>query len=208
MISATYPVDGKLRDGTPVKADVPLILQSPVMTTSFGMSTQERDGTIKGGVDLTFNDMAPDNVMAFKDVMTLFDRLLLEKAKECKLKWFKSNKMTDAILDYLYIPMVRENIRKSDGQRFADTLRPKIRRRNNKFVCEVFDADGNPISIDEITPRCQIKALLSQTGIWLSESMFVSSFEASQIQMMASGSLSGYSFVDDEPAPMQTGFVE
>jgi len=196
-IQATYPINGTLSDGTSVQANAPIVLQTPVMQTSFGFSINDRDGSTKGGVDLTFNDDAPADVMAFKDVMDLWDRLLVTKAKSSKVEWFKSSKVSDDIIDYLYCKIVRENVRKSDGQKFADTLRPKIRRRSDQFVVDVFDIDGKPISIEEITPRSQIRALLSNSGIWLSDTLLVASFECAQIQQMASPELSGFAFVDD-----------
>ena len=197
MINCKYPVDGKLPDGTRVRQDVDLVFQTPVMSTTFGMSKKEHDGKIKGTIDLSFYDTGDSDVQAFHQVMLLWDRLLLKKAKKNKKTWFNSNKVTDDILNYLFNPMVRKNIRKTDGKEFSDSFRAKVKRRFERFEAEAYNASEEPISLDEITRQSQVRLLVRQTGIWFSETMFVSSFETFQIQKMADGEITGYAFIDD-----------
>ena len=177
----------------------PVFLQTPVMTSTFGLTTGEQEGKIRGSVDVTFNDSSGPEVELFKQTMSMWDSLLLQMAKDNKQKWFKSAKITDEILDYLHIPMVRENVRKSDGQRFSDSMKGKIKRRNDQFCCEVFDSNKNPITLDDLARSSKIRMLLVQSGVWFSESMFVSSFDTPQIQLISSGQMNGFSFVDELP---------
>jgi hypothetical protein len=196
VIKAQYPVDGNLMDGTPVKQNVDILLQTPEMTTTFGMSTKEHDaGKIRGTVGVTFFDDANADVQSFKAVMSMWDQLLLEEAKRCKQVWFKSNKVTDEILTYLYNPMVRRNIRKKDNKEFSASFRSKIPRRFDRFDCECYNDLEQPIPLNEITRMCTLRKLCRHTGIWFSDTMFVSSFESIQIQKLSEGRISGYAFV-------------
>lgn len=189
-VTCTYKIDENIR--------VPIVIQTPVMTSTFGLSTAEHDGVLRASVDVTFDDKTGPDVALFKRVMSLWDSLLLQMAKDNKEKWFKSGKITDEILDYLFIPTVRENVRKSDGQKFFDSIKGKVKQKNNQFYCEVFTKDKSKMRIEDLGRQSMIRMLLVQSGIWFSESMFVSSFDCPQIQMVASGRLSGFSFVDDE----------
>lgn len=198
-IDLTYLIKGTLADGTPVERSVPIVLQTPTMTTTFGFSSKEmKDGKVKGNVDLTFYENMSDAARIFKQVLHLWDQLLLERAKKQKVQWFKSNKVTDDILTYLYNPLVRENVRKSDGKQFADSFRLKIPRRGDRFDVEVWDANKNPIALDEITRGCSVRGLVRHNGIWFGDSMFCSSFETQQLQKQGDGRPSGFSFVPDD----------
>ena len=176
----------------PSGTEVPVVLQTPVITSQFGFGVTERDGQVKGGIDLTFLDTSPPDVMALKRVMAEWDALILKTAKENRLSWFQSKKATDDIIDYLHCPLVRENVRKSDGMRFADALRPKVRHT----AVQCYDAEGNSIEATAFGPRSLVRAMLKQTGIWLSDSMFVASMEATHLQLMESPTVVGFPFVD------------
>jgi hypothetical protein len=198
VVQCTYPIiKNKLSDGTNVSIDVDIMLQTPVMQTTFGMSTKEHDkGKIRGTVDLCFSPGSAKEVDAFHDVLLLWDKLLLKRAQNNKKVWFKSNKITDDILQYLYNPIIRKNKSKNDDKEYPDSFRSKIPRRFNRFECEVYNAEEEPISLDEITRGCTLRKICRHTGIWFGETMFVSSFETPQIQKMGEGKLSGYAFVD------------
>jgi hypothetical protein len=175
------------------------------MVTCFGVNLSDRDGQNKAGIDLAFMDSAPSDVQAFKAVMEEWDRLLVQTAKANRAAWFRSEKVSDSIIDYLYCPCVRPNIRKSDGQRFADTMRPKIKRRTDngtdKLGLDAFDDAGAPIDPLTIGPKSEVRVIVTQTGIWISESMFVCSFEAVQAQLLGKPQLAGFGFVDAHSAP-------
>lgn len=177
--------------------NVPIVIQTPIMTSTFGLSTAVHDGNIRSSVDVTFDDKGGHETLRFKQVMQLWDSLLLQMAKDNKERWFKSSKITNEILDYLFIPTVRENIRKSDGQKFFDSMKGKIKKKNEQYVCEVYAKDKSIIKLEDIGRHSMIRMLLCQSGVWFSESMFVSSFDCPQIQMVATGQLDGFSFIDD-----------
>jgi hypothetical protein len=198
VINIRYPLNGHLADGTPINETVPIMLQTPTMRTSFGMSTKEHEGKLRGTIDLTFYDDASPEVQAFKSVMVLWDRLLLKKAKAKREEWFKSNKVTAEILEYLYNPMVRGNKRKSDGKVFADSFRVKVPRRNEKFECEVYNKQKQPIPLDEVVRGSNCRLMARHTGIWFSDTMFVSSFDTPQVQLRGNTELTGFSFVGDD----------
>jgi len=90
-------------------------------------------------------ETSPPEVFAFKRVMEEWDDIMVKTAKENRLVWFQSRKATDEIIDYLHCPLVRENVRKSDGMRFADALRPKVKHnhvhtcvRNHRLPCQYY----------------------------------------------------------------------
>jgi hypothetical protein len=208
VVNCQYPITGQLADGTRIQKLVPILLQTPDMITTFGMSSREHDGKIKGTIDVTFYDSAGADVQAFYQVMLLWDRLLLKKAKSNKQAWFRSDKITDQILDYLYIPMVRKNTRKSDGKEFADSFRSKIPRRGDRFDAEAYNMEKQPISLDEITRMSVVRMLPRHTGVWFNDKMFVSSFEAPQVQKRGEGRLSGFAFVGDDSDEITDPYVE
>lgn len=206
VVHCQYALEGELADGTKVKTLAPVVLQTPVMTTTFGMSTKKHEGDkIRGTVDVTFYENGDQSVADFRDVLAIWDSLLLAKAKKEKKKWFRSDKVSDAILDYLYNSMLRKNTRKSDGKQFSDSFRCKIPRRTNRFDAEVYNTEQQPISLDEITRMSSVRIKAHHTGIWFGEQMFVSSFEAQQIQKMAEGRTTGFGFAEEDPTNTEGG---
>jgi hypothetical protein len=193
-ISCSYRLKGKLADGTPVNANVPIVLQSPKCKTSFGVSSKEYDGKLKSNIDITFYEDCGKEAEDFKAVMELWDRMLLAKAKSMKSEWFTSDKITDDILDFLYHPMIKRNKTK-DGGEYPPSFRAKVGRRGNTITSEAYNAKEEPISMDEITRESVVALYCKHTGIFFNNTMFVSSHECQQIQKHADGVLSGFAFV-------------
>lgn len=201
VLNVTYPLKGVLRDGvTHVQADVPIVLQTPVMATNFGFSVMERDGQLKGSVDFAFYDNDSDEVHQFKELMVLWDTVLLAAAKTRRVEWFKSNsKASDEIIEYLFCPTVKENIRQSDGKKFADSLKPKVRRRSEQWQMQCFDEASKPLQVEDVVSKSRIRGLLTLTCVWLTETSFVASLEATQVQVVVPAQMGGYGFIDDQP---------
>jgi len=199
VLNVTYPLRGTLRDGvTQVHADVPVVLQTPVMTTNFGFSVMERDGQLKGSVDFAFYDNDSDEVHRFKETMLLWDSILLATAKTRRVEWFKSNaKASDEIIEYLFCPSVKENVRQSDGKRFADSLKPKVRRRSDQWQMQCFDESSKPLGVEDVTSKSRVRGLLTLSCVWLTETSFVASLEATQVQVVVPAQVGGYGFIDD-----------
>ena len=198
--NCSYPLTIESKDGRSSVHSVEIILQTPTMPTTFGFSTKEHEaGKMRGTIDVAFLDSASTPAVdLFHEVLALWDKCLLKRAQKNKVAWFRSTKVTDDILTYLYNPMLRKNVSKKDGKEYADSFRIKVPNRKGVFVCEVFDADRTKIDITDITPQCTLKELTRHTGVWFSDTMFVSSNEALQVQKIAEGRMAGYGFVGDE----------
>jgi hypothetical protein len=174
---------------------VPIILQTPILPTTFGANTQvEQDGKAKSSIDISFDGTLSPAMALFKKTIALWDTLVLQMAKDKKEVWFKqSTKITDEILDYLYIPMLRKTKRK-DGSYFPECLKGKIKPNN----CQVFNADRESIHVSDVTRGASVRVLLEQSGLWFNDKLFVSSFEAAQIQLVVATTLNGYGFVEED----------
>ena len=203
VIKCTYPISVVSEDGTkPVVVETPMSLQTPVMSTAFGMSSKEHDGKLVTKVDVVFEEGASADVRAFEEVMKLWDRLILAKAKKMKASWFKSAKITDDILDYLYIPMCRSNESK-DGVVYPDSFRTKVQQtKGGVKLCEVFDVHRKPATLSSVTPRCTLRKQCEQTGIWFTDKMFVSAFSVRQIQVITPGRSADYGFAETQDEDM------
>lgn len=196
-VQLSYPIKGVLADGTAVEKDVTIFLQTPACRTNFGVSGKVHEGKLKSSIDITFFDDADSQVRAFKDVIALWDKLLLQKAKDSKEEWFgKQSKITDDILDFLYIPMIKKNKGK-DGREFPDSFRAKVPRRNNTYDADAYNAEEQPISMDEISRESVIKIFCKHSGVYFNNTMFTSSHQAIQIQKISEGKITGFAFVPD-----------
>lgn len=199
VITCKYPIQYEIGNGSSEQREVDIVIQTPEMQTTFGFSKQEHEkDKVSGSISVTFYDDASASAQSFKNVMALWDSLLLQKAKDKKTVWFDSDRLTDEILDYLYNPMVKKNIRKKDGRQFEDSFKAKVPRYGDRFDCEVYAKDATPISLDEITPMCAVRMQCHQTGIWFSDKSFVSSFKTPQVQKLKEGKQTGFAFVGDQ----------
>jgi hypothetical protein len=195
VIKCTYPITVVAANGSKINVMAPLNIQTPVMETTFGFSTfVAKDGKTTASVDATYSGAAPDEV-AFHEVMMLFDKLVLAKAKDNK-QWFKTKMVSDEILDFLYNPMTRVNMSKDGTKQYPDSFRSKIKRSaDGSWVCEVYDITGAPIIVEDITQKCMLRKQCTQTGIWFTDTGFTSSFHATQVQVVAPGHVQGYAMV-------------
>jgi hypothetical protein len=188
-----------LKDDKGKQIKVPIVVQTPVMHSQWGLSEKEYDGKTNASLDLRF-DKDSKECEQFHDVMILWDAVIVETAIKNKSSWFKDSRLTNEILQYLYHPMVKKNISEKDGVRreYPDSLRLKIQKRYGRYECDVFDQDKKPTTLQAIKADSSMQSLFSNTGLWFSSKSFTSSNRALQVKTCASHKITGCGFLDEE----------
>jgi len=180
---------------------VPILLQTPVMKTTFGLSEKEQEGQIRAQIDLNFGSRVADKeVQAFYDVLKLWDDIILFTAMKRKTTWFKDSNITKDILTYLYKPLVRKNVRQKDGREFPDCFRVRVPKKFGRYETVVYDHTKAEVTLDYVKGDSSLQALVQQSGIWFSPTMWTSSCRAIQVKLAKDQRLNGYSFVEEEGA--------
>lgn len=178
--------------------EVPIYIQTPVMTSRWGKSEKEFDGAPRASLDLDFGtkDISKD-VEDFHNVMLLWDAHIVATAIQRKSTWFKDGKLTEEILRYLYHSMVRKNEQEKDGIKrvYPDSIRMKIQKRYGRWECLVFDDKKNQLTLDALKPDTRCAGLMVNTGIWFTSKSWTSSNRVEQVKVYPSQKISGFGFV-------------
>lgn len=190
---------------------VPIILQTPVMRTMWGISEKSFDpnSEARASLDLSFAGKETSKELeAFYDVMVLWDAVILQTAIKRKSSWFKDKNLSNEILQYLYHAMVRKNEKRStDGttKTFPESLRLRVQKRYDRLEMDVFDKDSKQVELSTIKRDMMLRVLFQTTGIWFTSKSWCSSNRALQAKIKPNDRLTGYGFIEDpseEPKPM------
>lgn len=172
----------------------PLMIQTPLMPTNFGLCTMNKDEDMKssgssgansfGGnwkVDLSFKDVmqltynrdaAPKEIKdteSFFLTLCLLDQLVLQKAKENVKTWFAGNRnicLDPDSVKTVYRPLTALRYSKNKGRYYSPALRVKAGRTRGAFNFHVFDNGCKEVPPETIQPDSLLLCVLEVTGIW------------------------------------------
>tara|TARA_B110000285_G_C15019421_1_gene560762 strand:- start:384 stop:1112 length:729 start_codon:yes stop_codon:yes gene_type:complete len=188
----------------------PLTLQTPYMSTPFGLSefVNQETGQSKYSLDFSFRNMDESrSVEHFFDFLEKFDKRLVKTAAENCVPWF-SNKdyNNEDILSALFSNQIRYSTDRETGElnhKYAPTFKLKIPFYNDKFNVEVYDSNNKPVHDDlvSVLPKnTMARALMTCTGVWFAGGKFGVSWRLVHLQVQKKVSMDDYSFIQDSDA--------
>jgi hypothetical protein len=192
VVNVTYPVDTEVQqpDGKhyTVRTEVPVILQTPPLPTTFGLSTQQFDkGAPKTTIDVTFRENTSQEADLFHETMRYADFMIRLAARHNKKQWF-TKPVTDELLDFLYTPMVRKNVNRANGNEYSDSMRAKLRRAGcGAYTAMCYDVAHTPVPMESIVPQSMVRLAIKMSGIWFTDNTYVPSFDTLQAQHLGGG---------------------
>lgn len=149
----------------------PLRIQTPMMTSPFGIS--RFTATHKATLSLSLASDSLTNAHVMTDVLTAFDAKVLEIAHERSVELFKAQK-SPAQLEDRYTASVRP----AKDAKYPATFKVSVPEKDGKFIVAAWDLEDKPLDINQrlLTPpqlpiHTQLKgtrmaAIVSPTVLW------------------------------------------
>lgn len=172
-----------------------IVIQTPIsMKIPFGKSITKSDNDKeKTTIELSFYGMEQDQKLnSFYNNMKAWDDFNVIMAKTNRGDWFSNDDLHPDVLEHFYKRMTRARIRRKDKKSFSPQLTLQLKKRYNRYECDVYDSERNAITTDEITRGCAVIALFRFSGLWFSKNSFSPSNQALQLQIQESNRLKGF----------------
>lgn len=183
----------------------PLIIQTPEMTTPFGMHSWSADATSneKYSIDLSFkNKEARKSLTAFFNVISALDTKLTNDVLEHSTQWLNKKITSIAVVEALYTPLIKYAKDKNTGEvnnSYPPTFRVSIPYKDNKFQCLIFDNDKEILDITSVeTKHAKITSIMKCTGIWVAGGKFGCSWKSAQLRVLPQEDFKGYAFSEGD----------
>jgi hypothetical protein len=206
VVTATYPVDTEVSapngKNYMVRTEVPVTLQTPPLPTTFGLSTREHEkGKPKTSIDVTFRENISEEADLFHQTMRYADYQIRAAAKRNKKQWF-TKPVTDELLDFLYTPIVRKNVSRSNGNEYSDSMRAKLRRSTTgSYSAMCYDVAHEAVDIESIVPQSMVRLATKMSGIWFTDNTYVPSLDVLQAQYLGGGQPQSFMMAVPTPPP-------
>lgn len=185
----------------------PLIIQTPYMTTPFGVSVYEPTdgGQTKYSLDLSFRDEETNSsVNHLLKFLTQFDEKLLEEGLRNSLQWFKTKHTSKDVIRALFSGQVRHSIDRETGEintSYKPTFKVKVPYNNDRCTVEVYDETQEKLEftdLDEVVGKgSKVRAILSCSGVWFAGGKFGVSWRLMHLQTKGGAALQQFAFQDD-----------
>ena len=141
----------------------PIVLQTPVMTTPFGLGKFEdsSSGRAKYSIDMSFRgkeENAKINEL-FEFLNVLDDKLVTDASKRGQ-EWFKKKNRSKELCKELFASSIKPAMEKGEPtDKYASTFKAKVPFYDDKFVTPVFDMESKEM-IDTFLPEVLTKGPL------------------------------------------------
>jgi len=177
----------------------PLILHTPKMTSSFGVSDYENDK--KFNLDLTFKGAANNpEIATFKAFFERFDDKLITDGKAHDMAWFKQTYKSKDVVEALYTKSL-----KGKDEKYAQYIKVKAPYVDGEFQFPVYDSNKTKMSINTPEERALLKgasiqAIIQCTGIWIVDKRYGCNWKVLQmkVSMPNRSRIPDYAFADDD----------
>lgn len=194
----------------------PLIVQTPEMFAPFGLNRWTNDAAAAGGADgapvkysieLAFKGLATRaSEKRFFEVMSGFDRKVVETALENSAAWLKKKHNSIEVLEALYTPCIKLPKDKETSEvtdKYPPSIRLSLPFRDGAFKCDAYSVDGAPMDLvalekDGGSKGARITALMQCSGVWIAGGKFGCTWKVLQLRVLRSESLKSFAFIGGE----------
>lgn len=202
---------------------VPIILQTPVMKSPFGVSkskfeNKDKSGKTSDAYSLSLSMGGIDSNEEIRDffyTMCAWDARNLEVAQQRKAQWFSGHsKIKDEQVEFFQKRLSMIRVAAATSTSYPPRIDSKIEMKYGLIQTKFYDANQNPIEHTFITTGALIRAVLKCNGLWLTPSGFSVTFGAKQVQLSPSVNFDEYSFAgsisnnnDSSPVIDEDGYM-
>jgi len=169
-----------------------IVLQTPVMSSPFGVSTYDdaSDGKRSYSLDASFKGYDTNaKLNGFLTKCRAFDELLIETAAQNSKAWFGKEMSKDMIA-----VLFRKSIRDASDPKYAPTLRLKITP-----TTEYYDEHQNRVSMDYITKGTSFRAIVELSSVFFVNKQFGVTWRIVQLAVTSRPDrLTGFAFQGDD----------
>lgn len=192
-----------------------LHITMPLMLT-WGVNARKDEQTNRESFDMSLQFPKEEYASEQTNLVLAAFEAMEEQVKNDAIKyskeWFNKPKLTSAQVDVLFNPMLywpkdpETGERRQDG---APTLRVKLDYWDEKFKCEIYDVEQNPLYgptiNNEITPMdlipkgCQVATIIKCGGVYFVNGKFGVTWRLHQALVKPKSSISGKCFISLTP---------
>jgi hypothetical protein len=169
-----------------------IVLQTPVMSSPFGISTYDdaSDGKRSYSLDASFKGHDTNKKLdSFLTKCRVFDDMLLDTAVENSRAWF-SKDMSKDMVSVLF----RKSIRDANDPKYAPTLRLKITP-----TTEYYDEHQNKVNMDYITKGTSFRAIVELSSVFFVNKNFGCTWRIVQLAVTSRPDrLNGFAFQGED----------
>ena len=179
-----------------------MVIQTPVVSAPFGLSTftDDKTGAVKYSLDMSFRGMEDDpKVKQLHDKMLELDAALIDEGVKNSKDWF-GKKVSKEVVENFYRPLVKPA---KDPSKYAPTMKFKIMtNRNGSVAVDAYNHQKESVDLTEVLmPGSRIQAIIECSSVWfVNKSMFGVSWRLVQVKVQKSDKIAGFSFVEDSDA--------
>ena len=182
-----------------------MVVQTPEMVATFGISKWSPDGTNKGenekhSLELSFKDRANRaSLEHFYKMMMNIDEFMIKEGMARSQEWFKKKYNTPEVMAAIYTPCVKFPKDKDTGEitdKFPPTFRIGLPMKCGKYTFDVFDENKNVVDLSQIETRGAKVTAIMQCSIWLAGGKYGCSWRPIQIRIVPPASIKGFAFQD------------
>ena len=176
-----------------------VIMQTPVVSAPFGLSTytDDKTGAVKYSLDISFRGMEEDpKIQLFHDKMAAFDDYLMDSAVSNSKEWF-GKKQSKEVVENFYRPLVKPS---KDPSKYAPTMKFKIMtKRDGTIDVDAYDGQKQKVNLqDVLTSGVKLQAIIEAGSVWfVNKTMFGISWKLVQVKVLPSDKIAGFSFQED-----------
>lgn len=170
-----------------------LVIQTPECYLPYGItnSTMDDENSNKYTMDISFRDMdSRPGLKKFFEIMKQMDDLIVTEAYKNQKEWLRKSYPTKDVVEALYSPMIKYAKDKESGEitdAYPPTFKMKVPFSKEKFICEFYDYDTNPLTSEYILATnmkgARAVTLIKCNGIWFAGGKFGCSWKAIQVQI-------------------------
>jgi hypothetical protein len=188
-----------------------LVMQTPSLPSSFGLSVYDKTNPPKYSIDLSLRGYEENpKVKAFYEAMKKLDEYMIDYGVKNSKLLFKGEKSREAILER-YTPIVKIPVDKEGNVKpYPPNIKLKLmkQRDSDEFECQFYDekskSDPNAKPIKDVpveellVKRVEVTALIQCTGVWITDKAFGVSWKAVQMRLdSVPQGIKGYGFQND-----------
>lgn len=188
----------------------PLIIQTPEMSTPFGVSkwSSDRGGSDKYTLELSFKGREEKQGMqTFFELLETLDTKFVQDAMENSTNWLKKKYNSTEVVQALYTPLVKHAKDKETGEitdKYPPTFRITLPYKDGSFTCDTYDKQRNLIPLESIVDHlkgARVTAIIQCLGLWIAGGKFGCSWKVLQLRVAQPNTIKGFAFKDDDDTP-------
>lgn len=192
-----------------------LHLSMPLMLT-WGVNARKDEQTGRESFDMSLQfpkeEYASEQTTAVLAAIEAMEEQVKNDAITNSKEWFNKAKLTSAQVDVLFNPMLYWPKDNETGERregASPTLRVKLDYWDEKFKCEIYDVEQNPLygpmvtadvsPVDLIPKGCQVATIIKCGGVYFVNGKFGITWRLHQALVKPKTSITGKCFISLTP---------